>query len=663
MYKLCVFAGTTEGRELVELLAGQPAAVTACVATEYGEALLESREGLTVSAGRLTEAEMEALFRREKFDLVADATHPYAAEATENIARACRAAGVEYLRLLRDGGGAPEGAVWAPDTRSAVDYLAGTEGNVLLTTGSKELSQYASLPDFARRVYARVLPMEASLAACRAAGLGPDRILAMQGPFSREMNTAMLRAASARYMVTKDTGGPGGFREKAEAARAAGAVLVVVGRPPQREGVGLAEAADFLAGRFGFRFRPRVSLVGIGPGSGEAMTAAARRRLAAADCVIGAERMLAAAAPKERQARCQAVAPEAVAACVRERRDCRRFAVALSGDTGFFSGARRLLPLLADCDVEVLPGLSSLQVLCARLGTSYEDVVPISLHGRDRDIVPDVRQNPRVFVLVGGAEGMARLCRTLAEAGLGEVRVSVGERLGYPEERVSAGTAREMAGRSFDPLSAALIENGAARPFAPGLPDGLFLRSRGADGGAVPMTKSEVRACALSKLALPRDAVCWDVGAGTGSVSVEMALWAREGRVFAIEKREDALALLEENRRRFHASNLTVVPGAAPEACRALPAPTHAFLGGSSGNLREIVSLLLEKNPRVRIAASAVTLETIAELAALEKAFAFAEFEAVCLSVARGRKAGAYRLMAGQNPVYLFTMQKREGGA
>ena len=656
MYKLCGFAGTTEGRELVELLAGQPAAVTACVATEYGEALLEDREGLTVAAGRLAEAEMEALFRRERFDLVVDATHPYAAEVTENIARACEAAGTAYLRLLRDGGDAPEGAVRVPDAAAAVDCLTGTEGNILLTTGSKDLAKYAALPDFARRAYVRVLPMEASLQACREAGLGPDRILAMQGPFSRELNTAMLRAVSAKYMVTKDTGGAGGFREKAEAAREAGAVLVVVGRPPQREGLDFGETVSFLARRFGFRFRPRVTLAGIGPGSPEGMTAEVRRRLAEADCLIGARRMLE-AAPAGRQVRREAVAPEAVAACIRERRDCRRFAVALSGDTGFFSGARKLLPLLTDCDVEILPGLSSLQVLCARLGTSYEDVVSLSLHGRDRDIVPDVCQNRRVFVLVGGAEGVAQLCRTLAEAGLGEVRVSVGERLGYPEEKISTGTARELSGGTFDPLSAALIENKAARPFAPGLPDGLFLRGQGA-GGAVPMTKSEVRACILSKLAPPRDAVCWDVGAGTGSVSVELALWAREGRVFAIEKKEDALSLLEENRRRFHVSNLTPVPGAAPEACRELPPPTHAFLGGSSGNLREIVSLLLEKNPRVRIAASAVTLETIAELTAIGKEFSFTEFEAVCLSAARGRKAGAYHLMAGQNPVYLFTMKK-----
>ena len=109
MYRLCVFAGTTEGRALVELLEGQPAEVTACVATEYGETLLTPRPGLTVSPGRLTGEEMEALFRRGGFDLVVDATHPYAAQVTENIAGACERAGVGYLRLLRAAGGAPEG--------------------------------------------------------------------------------------------------------------------------------------------------------------------------------------------------------------------------------------------------------------------------------------------------------------------------------------------------------------------------------------------------------------------------------------------------------------------------------------------------------------------------------------------------------------------------
>ena len=656
MYKLCVFAGTTEGRRLVELLADAPVEVTACVATEYGEALLTPRDRLTVSHRRLTKEEMEALLARERFDLVVDATHPYAAEVTENIARACRGAGVEYLRLLREADAPPEGAVYFPDTESAVNWLAGTEGNILLTTGSKELVKYAALPGFARRVCARVLPMEASLSACRAAGLGPDRIIAMQGPFSREMNTAMLRAVSAGYMVTKDTGSAGGFAQKAAAAREAGAVLVVVGRPEQRAGLGFADAVERLFTRFGLRPRPSVVLAGIGPGGPEGMTAAVRRAVREADCLIGARRMLEAAFSHEGQGRCEAVAPEDIVRCIRERRECRRFAVVLSGDTGFFSGAKKLLPLLSDCEVQVLPGLSSMQTLCARLGTSYEDVVPVSLHGREGDLVPEVRQNRRVFALVGGAEGVANLCRTLTEAGLGHVRVTAGERLGYPEERIAAGTAAELAEETFDALSAALIENEDARPFVPGLPDEAFQR-----GEAVPMTKREVRCCALSRLELTAEAVCWDVGAGTGSVSVEMALLARKGRVYAIEKSEKALALLAENRRKFHTSNLEIVSGRAPEACRELPPPTHVFIGGSAGDLREIVSLVLEKNPAARLVMTAVTLESAAEMTGVMKDFGFTEAEAVCLNAARSREAGPYHLMTAQNPVYLFTMQRREG--
>ena len=658
MYKLCVFAGTTEGRELVELLEGQPLEVTACVATEYGEALLAPRENLRISSGRLTKEEMEALFRREAFDLAVDATHPYAAEVTENIAAACRETGVEYLRLLRETDAAPGDAVCVPDIASAVAYLSGTEGNILLTTGSKELAKYTALPDFAKRVYARVLPMESSLNACREAGLGPDRIIAMQGPFSREMNTATLKAVSARYMVTKDTGGAGGFAQKAGAAREAGAVLVVVGRPAQREGLNFAGTVERICGRFGLRIRPKVVLAGIGPGGPEGMTAEVRRALREADCLIGAKRMLEAAAAGK-QARCEAVAPGDIARCIRERRDCRRFAVALSGDTGFFSGARKLLPLLEDCDVEVLPGLNSLQTLCARIGASYEDVVSVSLHGRDADIVPDVAQNRRVFALVGGADGMAKLCGSLTEAGLGAVRVTVGERLGYPEEKVTVGTAAERMGQAFDPLSAALIENDQAHPFLPGLPDEWFQRGGGASGKIVPMTKREVRAAALSRLRPARDAVCWDVGAGTGSVSIESALQVRNGKVYAIEKNEAALALLEENRSRFHTRNLEIISGSAPEACRALPAPDCVFIGGSSGNLREIVALVLEKNPAARIVASAVTLESVAEMSDMIKEFSFADVDAVCLNAAYSREAGPYHLMTAQNPVYLFTLQGR----
>ena len=169
------------------------------------------------------------------------------------------------------------------------------------------------------------------------------------------------------------------------------------------------------------------------------------------------------------------------------------------------------------------------------------------------------------------------------------------------------------------------------------------------------MTKSEVRSVCLSKLQLTADAVCWDVGAGTGSVAIEMALQAARGSVWAIEREADALALLEQNRAAFGAENLRLVSGSAPEACRDLPAPTHAFLGGTGGQVREILQLLLEKNPHVRIVATAVTLESAAALTACMREFEFCE--CVSLSIAKARAAGPYHLMAGQNPIYFFTLQ------
>ncbi len=658
MYKICVFAGTTEGRELVEFLVSRSVAVTACVATEYGETLLPESEDLTVLAGRLSGEEIRKLLEDGRFDMVVDATHPYAVAVTEILSGACRDTGTEYLRLLRSESGFYPDAVYVSGAEEAAGYLKDRSGNILLTTGSKELSKFSGLPDFAERVYARVLPLQASLEACASAGLGASHIIAMQGPFSEEMDLAAIRYASASWLVTKDGGAAGGFDAKMSAAKKAGAAAVVIGRPPQRDGCSFEDTVNILTGRFGLSAEPEVSIVGIGPGSRSAMTNEALAAIARADCLIGAKRMIEAVRTPEHRV-CEAIAPGDIAEFIMKHPECRRFAVVMSGDTGFYSGTKKLIPLLGNCRVEVIPGLSSLSYLCSKLGTSYEDVYPVSLHGRDHDIVPDVRSHSRVFALVGGEDGIGRMCRALVGAGLGNVRISVGERLSYPDEKITSGTAAELAEGRYPSLSAALIENGSPDEIVtPGFPDTAFIRGSG-ENGVVPMTKSEVRAVCLSKLELTERSVCWDIGAGTGSVSVEMALRAKKGEVYAVERRADAAGLIRENAARFSVGNLKIIEGPAPDACAGLPAPTHAFIGGSSGNMREIIRLLLEKDPHVRIVATAVSLESAAELNECSKEFPFTDTETVLVQVARGRKAGDYNLMTGQNPVYIFTMQNR----
>ena len=199
MCKICIFAGTTEARRLVELLSTQPVAVTACVATEYGETLLPEGGNVTVRSGRIPVDGIIQMLSDTKFDLVIDATHPYAASITKSIARACAETGVERWRLLRGASDAPEDAVFVESTEKAIEFLDQTEGNILLTTGSKELKAYSQIKDFAERVYARVLPLDASLALCREAGVQPSHILAMQGPFSAGMNAALIRQTCLLY--------------------------------------------------------------------------------------------------------------------------------------------------------------------------------------------------------------------------------------------------------------------------------------------------------------------------------------------------------------------------------------------------------------------------------------------------------------------------------
>lgn len=659
MYKLCVFAGTSEGRRLISFLAEQSVPATVCVATEYGEMLLPDGEQIMVREGRMTKSEIEAMLKKESFDLVVDATHPYAVLATENIAEACASAGAEYFHLLREDSDVGKDAVVVPDVQSAVAYLNERDGNILLTTGSKDLTAFADIRDFASRVFARVLPLGESLAACNAVGLQSSHIIAMQGPFSKEINTAMLRMANASFVVTKRSGSVGGFEEKIAAAKEVGVIPVIIDRPSQHQGRSYGEIVALLCEKFGISPKQKVSVAGIGPGSLQTMTAEVRNAIEHADCLIGATRMLRAVSRPD-QALYDAISPDKIAEYISEHKEYHRFAVVMSGDTGFFSGTKKLLPLLKECEVTVLPGISSLSYLCSRLGTSYEDVVTLSLHGRDHNIMKDVRHHSRVFTLVGGENGIGRLCSLLTENGMGNAEVSVGERLSYPDEKITVGKARELAKQTFQSLSAALIEhNPLPKVVTHGLPDAAFQRGAGSDG-VVPMTKSEVRSVALSKLELTEDAVCWDVGAGTGSVSIEMALQASRGKVYAVEQKEAALELLQENCKKFGVNNLTVVSGTAPKSCEELPGPDRVFIGGSSGNMKEILSLILAKNPRARIVATAIALESVAELTSCMKSFAFAETEVVALNVSKSRKAGSYHLMNGQNPIYIFTMQAEE---
>lgn len=674
MDKILLFAGTTEGRNLAEFLEKNQIPTEVCVATQYGETLLEEGKYLHVHAGRLDETEMEQQIQKKQITLVIDATHPYAVIVSQNIRRACSRTGTEYIRLARKETDASwkqemEDVTEVASVAEAAAFLAKKEGRIFAATGSKELSAYQVIPDYQNRVVARVLSTPEAVSECAMLGFSGKNLICMQGPFTEDLNVAMLRQAQASWMVTKESGKAGGFLEKLRAAKKAGAKLVVIKRPGERSEE-IAEdqkeeklyaicdegqIRSLLVKRLGICPKRQLYLVGIGMGNEKNRTVEAEQICQSVHLLIGARRMLQ-SVKTEGKAVFESYKPDEIAAYLAEHPQYETAAVLLSGDIGFYSGAKKLYDAIERTEgleqMEIYPvsGISSVVYFCGKLGVSWEDVHLLSLHGRKQNLIDAVKYHEKVFVLCGEKDGIPKICCKLKEYGLGDVKVAVGTDLSYEQERIVQGTAESLMKEDFAPLSVLLICNpDVKKRIGHGLDDDLFLR------GKVPMTKSEVRSISLSKLRLHKDAVVWDVGAGTGSVSIEAASLAKDGVVYAIEKKDEAIDLLEQNKRKFGTDNLEIIKGLAPEALEGLPAPTHAFIGGSSGNLKEILEVLLEQNPRVRVVINAIALETVAEAMQCLKSMAFTDVDIAQVSVAKGKKLGSYEMMMGQNPVYIFS--------
>lgn len=412
----------------------------------------------------------------------------------------------------------------------------------------------------------------------------------------------------------------------------------------------------------------KVTIIGAGPGNPDLLSRAALDAIDIADVVIGAHRALVGIDVPPDVVRCELVKTADIVAALTDAASWQRAVVVMTGDVGLFSGARRLVEALsgdAQMDVRVIPGISSASYLAARLARPWQDWRFVSAHGVACDIVAEAERAGELFLATSGGEDPSRLSGELVQAGFGDARVTVAERLSYPDERITCATASEIAGQTFDDLNVMLIEfaGGAASsrwPYASsGIPDELFIR------GDVPMTKQEVRAVALAKLRLTATDTVWDVGAGTGSVSIEAALVARAGSVWAVERNAAGVRLIRENADAFGCGNVHAVPGVAPEALAKLPVPDAVFVGGSAGELPSIVEAALEKNSQVRLCVPCVTVETLTEACALLSGSRFKGFEACQVSAARAEAVGSHHLMKAQNPVFLVSARGAggEGGA
>ena len=561
MCKIWIFGGTTEGRLLAEYCSREKIEAWVSVASEYGEELLQeelmesgnagnpdlnhntclAKKNLkTVQAssvikvlrGRMDRYQMEEFIRNQGIHLVIDATHPHARLVSEEIQEACGRTGVRLERCLRAEGEQNKARDWVEvdSIQEAVSFLSSVSGVIFATTGSKELEALCQIPDYQKRVYARVLPTSNVLKKCEKLGITGSHLIAMQGPFSTEMNTLFLRQTKAEWLLTKDSGRAGGFQEKMEAARENGTRVVVI-RRPEEDGISLEEAMEVLKkadeGNVGERegrggediereiasakrkkniegvdgenqrksnaveLKTHLILAGIGMGQPSQMTGEVLRSIRESDALIGAGRMLESAeralqndlliskegkaenrqesaAAVEKETKCyKAYLPDDVIQIVSKHPEWKQAVILYSGDTGFFSGASRMAERLREAGYPftVYPGTSCVSYLAARLGTHWEDAVIYSAHGRELSVDRVMKrlcdpEEPakRAFILMGGKNGAGQFCERLTQAGYGNVQVTVGENLSYPEEQIRSGTAEEMKKLEFADLSLMLLE-------------------------------------------------------------------------------------------------------------------------------------------------------------------------------------------------------------
>ena len=677
-----IFGGTTEGRLLAERLSemGIPHAVS--VATRYGEEIEQNEGERNLLVGRMTSEEMAGCIRTGAYTHVVDATHPFAVDASAQIASACKIANVPCYRLSRDtragslsapepvNTGSPNGPalICVDDLNGAAAVINETDGPVLLFTGSKDLAALTSRIEDPSRVFARVLPNEESLIKCREAGLSGKQIIAMQGPFSKEMNSAMIRQTGAAAILTKESGRAGGLAEKLEAAGECGAAAIVIRNPEQERGQrerswDLEGIMEIIASLTGTDVRRQITLAGIGPGDDRFCTKELEAALRKADIVFGAGPVVGRlpANVRSRVRTEEMYRAEEILKYLEDNKSYRNPVVVFSGDISLCSGAKRATAQFrsAGYNVKRISGISSVSLFANRLGIALEETAVVSSHGRNCNVAGYAMRNEKTIALTSGSKDAAAICESLPP----HVRVTAGCDLGMESERIfevpvecpAAADRTEGApadGCSFTSRTLLYIENpmAASLPVYPGIADDEFIR------GEVPMTKEEIRAFSIRKLRLHRKAVLYDIGAGTGSVSIEAALLDPEIEVFSIERSPKALELLRLNREKFHAGNVHIIEGTAPEAIRDIPLPTHVFIGGSGGGMKRIMERVMELNDKARIVVNCVTPETLSEVMAVSRELQLPDPEIVQITAAQYRRAGNYHLPQMVNPVYVICM-------
>ena len=387
-----------------------------------------------------------------------------------------------------------------------------------------------------------------------------------------------------------------------------------------------------------------INIIGMGM-SEKTLTHEALELINEADILIGAKRLINEFAHLNKPSHNAYLSNDILE--IVEKTDAQKIAILVSGDVGFYSAAEKLVDVLKEYEPNLISGISSVSYFFAKCSLPWKNANLISCHGIDTNIVSSVRRNEYTFALTG--KNIPELQNDLVKYGFGDLKVWVGENLGSDEESIQETKVSQLGGREYSSLTVLIIENpDFDSRIRTGIDDEEFIR------GKVPMTKSEVRAVCLSKLSLSPDDIAYDIGCGTGSVTIEMAFSAYDGKIYAFDKNEEAISLLEQNCQKFHLDNVEAICGLAPECLEGLPVPDVAFIGGSSGNMDEIVKYLYGLNSHMRFVITAISLENA--MAALDSLKSVGiDGDIVQVAVSKGKKIADLHMLMAQNPIFIIS--------
>lgn len=403
----------------------------------------------------------------------------------------------------------------------------------------------------------------------------------------------------------------------------------------------------------------KISLIGIGTDGNRSLTCEAREQIEKSTVLIGAGRMLRSVADIRNK---DAVfydeyRPGEIMEILEKMSEEEVVSILYSGDPGFYSGAKKMTVCLekAGWKVQVIPGIASVICMASRCHVPWEQAAFVSLHGMRQNVIHEICNHEHTLILLGDRKETEAFLEKMAWYGLDHLEAAAGRNLSYETEEIFHGKIRDLTAGQLEGLTVLWVHHpDFCSEIHRHLEDEELIR------GKVPMTKSAIRAMAVASLKLSRDAVLYDVGAGTGSVSIEAALQDGGIQVFAIEKNPEGIRLIEENKRKWKTDQVTIVEGTAPEALIDLPAPSHVFIGGSGRYLKKIIELCTEKNPSVRIVMTAVSLETMAEMTGILEDSRWETVQVMQIQASHGKRMGNYHMMMAQNPVCLAILQGRK---